>query len=50
MITTFSGREGAKKLEDVVRKLAAEDGNTVTESAKAQGFIERVKTALVKFN
>lgn len=46
MIAVFSGREGAKKVEDVVRKLAAEDGKTVTESAKAMGFIERVKTAL----
>ena len=49
MITTFSGREGAKKLEDVVRKLAAEDGKTVTESTKAQGFIDRVKTALKEY-
>lgn len=46
MIAVFSGREGAKKVEDVVRRLAAEDGKSVTESAKAMGFIERVKTAL----
>ena len=49
MITTYSGREGTKKLEDVVRKLAAEDGNSVTESAKTKGFIEKVKEALTKY-
>ena len=49
MITTYSGREGTKKLEDVVRKLAAEDGNSVTESAKAKGFLEKVKEALTKY-
>lgn len=49
MITTYSGREGTKKLEDVVRKLAAEDGKSVTESAKAQGFLEKVKVALTKY-
>lgn len=49
MITTYSGREGTKKLEDVVRKLAAEDGKSVTESAKAHGFLEKVKEALTKY-
>lgn len=49
MITTYSGREGTKKLEDVVRKLAAEDGKSVTESTKAQGFLEKVKEALTKY-
>lgn len=49
MITTYSGREGTKKLEDVVRKLAAEDGKSVTESAKAQGFLGKVKEALTKY-
>nr|DAU52184.1 MAG TPA: notch-like protein [Caudoviricetes sp.] len=49
MITTYSGREGTKKLEDVVRKLAAEDGKSVTESAKAQGFLKKVKEALTKY-
>ena len=49
MITNYSGREGTKKLEDVVRKLAAEDGKSVTESAKAQGFLEKVKEALTKY-
>lgn len=49
MITTYSGREGTKKLENVVRKLAAEDGNSVTESAKAQGFLGKVKEALTKY-
>ena len=49
MITTYSGREGTKKLEDVVRKLAAEDGKSVTESAKAQGFLAKVKEALTKY-
>ena len=49
MITTYSGREGTKKLEDVVRKLAAEEGKSVTESTKAQGFLEKVKEALTKY-
>ena len=49
MITTFSGREGAKKLEDTVRELAAKEGKTVTESVKAQGFIGKVKEALQKY-
>ena len=49
MITTYSGRDGTKKLEDVVRKLAAEDGKSVTESAKAQGFLAKVKEALTKY-
>lgn len=49
MITTYSGREGTKKLENVVRKLAAEEGKSVTESAKAQGFLEKVKEALTKY-
>ena len=49
MITTYSGREGTKKLEDVVRKLAAEEGKSVTESTKAQGFLEKVKVALTKY-
>ena len=49
MITTYSGREGTKKLEDVARKLAAVDGKSVTESAKAQGFLEKVKEALTKY-
>ena len=49
MITTYSGREGAKKLEDVVRELAAKEGKTVTESAKAQSFLDKVKTALQKY-
>lgn len=49
MITTYSGREGTKKLEDAVRKLAAEDGKSVTESAKAQGFLGKVKEALTKY-
>ena len=49
MITTYSGREGTKKLEDVVRKLAAEEGKSVTESVKAQGFLAKVKEALTKY-
>ena len=49
MITTFSGREGAKKLEKVVRGLAKEDGKTVEERAKATGFITKVKEALQKY-
>ena len=49
MITTYSGHEGAKKLEEVVRELAAKEGKTVTESAKAQGFLDKVKTALQKY-
>ena len=49
MITTYSGREGAKKLEAVARELAVKDGKTVTESTKAQGFLDKVKTALQKY-
>ena len=49
MLAMFSGREGTKKLEDVCRKLAAEEGKRVTDSAKEQGFIDKVKTALQKF-
>lgn len=49
MITTNSGRERTKKLEDVVRKLAAEEGKSVTESTMAQGFLEKVKEALTKY-
>ena len=49
MLAMFSGREGTKKLEAVCRKLAAEEGKRVTDSAKEQGFIDKVKTALQKF-
>ena len=49
MITTFSGREGTKKLEEVVRGLAAKEWKTVAESAKATGFIGKVKEALQKY-
>lgn len=49
MLAMFSGREGTKKLEDVCRKLAAEEGKRVTDSAKEQGFIDKVKEALQKF-
>ncbi len=49
MIAVYSGREGTKKLEDVVRKLAAEGGKSVTDSVKAQGFIGKVKEALQRY-
>ena len=49
MIATYSGREGTKKLEATTRGLAAKDGKTVSESAKSQSFIEKVKTALQKY-
>lgn len=49
MLATYSGREGTKKFEAEARRLAAEEGKTVTESAKAQGFVEKVKTALQKY-
>ena len=49
MLAMFSGREGTKKLEAVCRKLAAEEGKRVTDSAKEQGFIDKVKEALQKF-
>lgn len=49
MITTFSGREGAKKLEQTVRELAAKEGKSVTESAKAQGFVDKVREGLQRF-
>lgn len=46
MITTYSGEEGTKKLEETARKIAKEEGKTLTESSKAQGFIDKVKEAL----
>ena len=46
MITTYSGEEGTKKLEETARKIAEEEGKTLTESSKAQGFIDKVKEAL----
>ncbi len=49
MVTTYSGREGAKKLEAEARRLAAEEGKSVTESAKATTFIGKVKEALQKY-
>lgn len=49
MVTAFSGREGTKKLEETVRNLAQQEGKTVTESAKAVGFIGKVKEALQKY-
>lgn len=49
MIAIYSAREGTKKLEATTRELAAKDGKTVSESAKAQSFIEKVKTALQKY-
>ena len=49
MITTFSGREGAKKLEEVVRGIAKDEGKSVEDSAKAKGFIGKVKEALQKY-
>ena len=35
MIATFSGREGAKKLEETIRNLAQQEGKSVEESARA---------------
>ena len=49
MIATYSGREGTKKLEAVVRELAAKSGSGVAESVKEQGFIYKVKEALQKY-
>lgn len=49
MIATYSGREGTKKLEAVVRELAAKNGSGVAESVKEQGFIYKVKEALQKY-
>ncbi len=48
MVATYSGREGAKKLEAEARQLA-EEGKTVTESVKATTFIGKVKEALQKY-
>ena len=48
-ISTFSGREGAKKLEDTVRNLAQQEGKSVEESAKATGFLGKVKEALQRY-
>lgn len=49
MIATYSGREGTKKLEAVVRELAAKNGSGVAESVKEQGFIYKVKEALQRY-
>ena len=49
MIATFSGREGTKKLEDVMRRLAEEQGKTAGESVDEKRFVSKVKHALVKF-
>lgn len=49
MIATFSGREGAKKLEETVRNLAQQEGKSVEESAKATGFLGKVKEALQRY-
>lgn len=49
MIATYSGREGTKKLEAVVRELADKGGSGVAESVKEQGFIYKVKEALQKY-
>lgn len=49
MIATYSGREGTKKLEAVVRELAAKSGSGVAESVKEQGFIYKVKEALQRY-
>lgn len=49
MIATYSGREGTKKLEAVVRELATKNGSGVAESVKEQGFIYKVKEALQKY-
>lgn len=49
MISTFSGREGAKKLEETVRNLAQQEGKSVEENAKATGFLGKVKEALQRY-
>lgn len=49
LISTFSGREGAKKLEETVRNLAQQEGKSVEESAKATGFLGKVKEALQRY-
>lgn len=49
MISTFSGREGTKKLEETVRNLAQQEGKSVEESAKATGFLGKVKEALQRY-
>lgn len=49
LISTFSGREGAKKLEETVRNLAQQEGKSVEESANATGFLGKVKEALQRY-
>ena len=49
LISTFSGREGAKKLEATVRNLVQQEGKSVEESAKATGFLGKVKEALQRY-
>lgn len=49
MLATYSGREGAKKLEAETKRIAEEEGKTLANSAKAKNFLEKVKEALKKY-
>ena len=49
MLATYSGREGAKKLEETVKNIAANEGKSLTDSVKAKSFLGKVKEALKKY-
>ena len=49
MLATYSGREGAKKLEEEAKRIAADEGKTLTESVKAKSFLDKVREALKRY-
>ena len=49
MLAAYSGREGAKKLEETAKNIAANDGKSLTDSVKAKSFLGKVKEALKKY-
>lgn len=49
MLATYSGREGAKKLEETAKNIAANEGKSLTDSVKAKSFLGKVKEALKKY-
>lgn len=49
MLAAYSGREGAKKLEETAKNIAANEGKSLTDSVKAKSFLGKVKEALKKY-
>lgn len=49
MLATYSGREGAKKLEETAKNIAENEGKSLTDSVKAKSFLGKVKEALKKY-